>query len=107
MVRDLAMHLYVCIYIYIYIYYIYPSQSTIVALIDCAIGKMVRPIRRNILDSADRRIRHANYVMRTLLHSEPLLSARCSQTWPFISILCTISTTNTVSARLFTFQCML
>ena len=32
-VRDLTMHLHVCIYIYIY-----PSQSTIVALIDFAIG---------------------------------------------------------------------
>ena len=29
--------------------YIYPSQSTIVAFIDCAIGKMVRPIRQSFL----------------------------------------------------------
>ena len=35
---------FVCMYVYMYIY-IYPSQSTIVASIDCAIGKMVRPIR--------------------------------------------------------------
>ena len=42
--RDLAMRLYVCMYIYIY-----PSQSTIVASIDCAIGKMVRPIRQSFL----------------------------------------------------------
>ena len=39
---------FVCMYIYIYIY-IYPSQSTIVASIDCAIGKMVRPIRQSFL----------------------------------------------------------
>ena len=45
-VRDLTMRLYVCIYIYIYIY---PSQSTIVASIDCAIGKMVWPIRQSFL----------------------------------------------------------
>ena len=32
----------------IYIY-IYPSQSTIVASIDCAIGKMAHPIRQNLL----------------------------------------------------------
>ena len=31
---------FVCMHIYIY-----PSQSTIVALIDCAIGKVVQPIR--------------------------------------------------------------
>ena len=37
---------FVCMYIYIYIY---PSQSTIVTLIDCAIGKMVRPIRQSFL----------------------------------------------------------
>ena len=43
---------FVCMYVYIYIYiyiYIYPSQSTIVASIYCAIGKMVRPIRQSFL----------------------------------------------------------
>ena len=34
---------FVCMYVCMYIY---PSQSTIVASIDCAIGKMVRPIRQ-------------------------------------------------------------
>ena len=43
MVRDLAMRLYVCNI------YIYPSQSTIVASIDCTIGKMVRLIRQSFL----------------------------------------------------------
>ena len=38
MVRDLAMHLYVCI---LYLYNIYPSQSIIDTLIDCTIDKMV------------------------------------------------------------------
>ena len=37
---------FVCMYVYIYIY---PSQSTIVASIDCAIGNMVRPIRQSFL----------------------------------------------------------
>ena len=35
---------FVCMYIYIY-----PSQSTIVASINCAIGKMVRPNRQSFL----------------------------------------------------------
>ena len=58
--RNAFVCMYVCIYIYIYIYtyihtykriaiYIYPSQSTIVASIDCAIGKMAHPIRQNLL----------------------------------------------------------
>ena len=37
---------FVCMYVCIYIY---PSQSTIVASIDCAIGKLVRPIRQSFL----------------------------------------------------------
>ena len=47
---------FVCMYVYMYIYihtymyiYIHTSQSTIVASIDCAIGKMVRPIRQSFL----------------------------------------------------------
>ena len=87
---------FICMYIYIYILYICPSQ-TIIASIDCAIGKMVRPIRQSFLaqqkTSADRRFRHVNYVVRTLLHSQRFFSVRCPQTWQFISILCTISTT--------------
>ena len=44
------VRMYVCMYVCMYIYiYIYPSQSTIVASIDCAIGKMARPIRQNLL----------------------------------------------------------
>ena len=39
---------FVCMYVYIYIY-IYPSQSTIVASIDCAIGKVVWAIRQSFL----------------------------------------------------------
>ena len=46
--RDLTMRLYVCMYVCIYIY-IRPSQLLSIASIDCAIGKMVRPIRQSFI----------------------------------------------------------
>ena len=59
MVCDLAMRLYVCIYIY-------PSQSTIVASIDCAIGKMVRPIRQSFL-TQQKQVLMENFAAQTTL----------------------------------------
>ena len=73
------------------------AEPLVNALIDCTIGKIVRPIRqssyRAVKTGADRRFRRTNYVIRILLHSQQFFSVRCSQTWQFISILCTISTT--------------
>ena len=108
-------------YVYIYIY-VYPSQSTIVALIDCAIGKMVWPIRQSFLAQRKQVLiedfaAQTTYVERTLFHSQRFFSVRCPQTWQFISIICTISTTtpcqrgslhfNVVTRTNFVYVCIL